>query len=562
MDRLRRLGAGRRRRSPRVSPLRRPLVRRSPTPSPRAPRSPPRPTRRPGLGWLASAPSKLRAAWGRRFGGAGLTTPESRRPLLPLRRAAASPRCSRRLRPPPESPRTRLDPGQPCDWSPPRRRPVRPHDPPPNRPSPPPPQSPHHRRPPTECSSRSARAAPFGDTRSASSPTEPTEPSPPLSGPQPRASPPTSPCPSLSPKEAEPVASASAPLSCRAAPGPAQADSVQGDEPRTEVGAGDVSCSAVSDTPTEAAPQEGPDPAAATDSILVLKKSGGSESVRLGRVLGEGGFGKVYRGEHNRIAVAVKQSTEAVSDEVLDLLHWIRREPDTHLCVPLFEGVDNTCTYFVQVMQLCEGDLSSMMHAGGITAPFTLMSGVCSGAAAIHSRGYVHRDLNPRNVLMRGSIPCIADYDTAVPVGTVEESPTGTWPYVPPEVARLVNIGAPGKTVEPLPAHASRDVWSLGILAHELILGTLPEGIAPTASDMISAEDRAECQTLDSSGELTMLVAFKRLATAKWQVGALPQSIKRDVEKALSRRALEKRPAAHRLASIFLNAENRHVNPE
>eukprot|EP01062_Namystynia_karyoxenos_P079202 TRINITY_DN8310_c0_g3_i1.p1 TRINITY_DN8310_c0_g3~~TRINITY_DN8310_c0_g3_i1.p1 ORF type:complete len:621 (+),score=49.85 TRINITY_DN8310_c0_g3_i1:85-1863(+) len=575
MERMRSIRAGWRRRrgvrSPLGSPLRLPLARRTPTSSPRSPpRSPPPSTRRPARVWQT-----LRTAWARHFPPRdcrpGLTSPEGRRPLLPWRSLAASPRSRRALCAPPSSPRAWCDPGSPlCVPSPPRRRPVRPTDPPPGhkrRQSPP-----GTRRTRGRASPLSARVAPWADSQSKGSPTEPTEPSPPPAGPQhaPPASP--HPRPSWSPKapmESPPAAPASpgraTPASrCSPPTAPIPRDSPAASGSPARVPAPDDQPAELMDgvesgDQKSATPQTGdsalqdrfaPLRPRESDDVQVVFTEDGSVSIRLEQVVGEGAFAKVRRGVHDGAVVAVKQCEE-ISAEVRILLDKIRSRPQIHLCVPLFEGNNEARTVFYQVMELCDGELASVLHQ---VNPMEIMKGICCGVCALHRFGYVHRDLNFRNVLMRKGEPVIADYDTAVPEGTVEEGPTGTWPYVAPEVAYLVSIGLPDSTAEPLPAHPSRDVWSLGVMAHEIILGSLPDGLTRTAREAVDPAKVAWALTRPDPRVLITHIAFMKLAAGRVEVGALPQTVKKSIRNALSRRARERRPTALQLAMTFVKA--------
>ena len=70
-----------------------------------------------------------------------------------------------------------------------------------------------------------------------------------------------------------------------------------------------------------------------------------------------------------------------------------------------------------------------------------IMLAVSEGLASIHELGFVHADLNPRNVIISksGRVKLI-DYGLSCPIGTVKERVQGTLDYLAPEQARMEQI--------------------------------------------------------------------------------------------------------------------------
>ena len=82
----------------------------------------------------------------------------------------------------------------------------------------------------------------------------------------------------------------------------------------------------------------------------------------------------------------------------------------------------------------------------------------------IHDRGFVYRDLKPDNVVLDdGGFPLLCDFGSCVAVGDGGRAMTmvGTWEYAAPE------------TLERRGATMASDLWSLGVVAYECLLGEL-----------------------------------------------------------------------------------------
>lgn len=112
-----------------------------------------------------------------------------------------------------------------------------------------------------------------------------------------------------------------------------------------------------------------------------------------------------------------------------------------------------------------------------------IVSAVCDGLAHAHEHGILHRDIKPGNILLdQQARPKIGDFGLARRIGHRHqdgETIFGTPHYTAPEVLKF-----------PDRVDARADVFSVGVLLHELLTGKLPADDPRPASAIIGCSPK------------------------------------------------------------------------
>lgn len=123
----------------------------------------------------------------------------------------------------------------------------------------------------------------------------------------------------------------------------------------------------------------------------------------------------------------------------------------------------------VLVMQLVEGEpLADRIALGPLPWREAVRIGlrIARVLALAHSRGVIHRDITPDNVIVNGDHVTVLDFGIAATVGEPDEDSTGasfgTPAYVAPE------------RLDGTPAQTATDVYALGVVLFEMLTGKVP----------------------------------------------------------------------------------------
>ncbi len=201
-------------------------------------------------------------------------------------------------------------------------------------------------------------------------------------------------------------------------------------------------------------------------------------------LIGEGGMGQVYRARDTRLKrdVAIKVLPDLVRP---DAVERFQREAyaasalsHPHICAVHDVGDVEGRPYLV--MELVDGQTLRAHGGGKPLAPAEVVAiaiQVADALAAAHSKGVIHRDIKPGNIMIAERHVKVLDFGLAKQISAQEINQIQT---VEPLTAAGVLLGTPQYMAPEVlhggPADVRSDLWSLGIVMYELLTGSPPFG--------------------------------------------------------------------------------------
>lgn len=202
--------------------------------------------------------------------------------------------------------------------------------------------------------------------------------------------------------------------------------------------------------------------------------------------LGEGAFGKVYRGRQPLIgkAVAIKLLSRTFSADPEMVSRFVAEARAVNqiahrniIDIFSFGNLEDGRLYFV--MELLQGrTLEQILRARGflsVSEALPILRGLARALDAAHAQGIAHRDLKPANVFVTTDedgqpYPKLLDFgiaklvrpDASTMHKTRTGAPMGTPYYMSPEQCR-------GDTIDTL-----TDAYSFGVMTFQILTGQIP----------------------------------------------------------------------------------------
>jgi len=206
---------------------------------------------------------------------------------------------------------------------------------------------------------------------------------------------------------------------------------------------------------------------------------------RLEKLVGTGGMGEVHKATQlslNRIVAIKLLSAQLAQDSsfvarfqkeaaALATLHH------PHIVSILDKG--NTQTTYYLVMEFVDGpSLREKIRAPNQDPlqSLQMMLQICRAIDYAHNRGVIHRDLKPENILFdeqAGGIPKVTDFGLA----SFLDDTSSRFALTSTHVAMgTLSYMAPEQRVDAKTADGRADIFALGLILYELLVGELPAG--------------------------------------------------------------------------------------
>ncbi len=219
---------------------------------------------------------------------------------------------------------------------------------------------------------------------------------------------------------------------------------------------------------------------------------------RIVGLLGKGGMGEVYRATDLTLgqSVALKFLPISATEDrfLLERFHGevriARQISHPNVCRVYDIGEAEGMPYIS--MEYVDGeDLASLLpRIGRLPGDRAIATArkICAGLAAAHSKGVIHRDLKPHNVMMdkRGEI-VIMDFGLAAIADQLSgaEARNGTPAYMSPEQLKGTEVTA------------RSDIYALGLVLYEIFTGRRPFE-AKSVRELISQQESGQLTAMSS----------------------------------------------------------------
>jgi serine/threonine protein kinase len=274
-------------------------------------------------------------------------------------------------------------------------------------------------------------------------------------------------------------------------------------------------------------------------------------------LIGRGGWSLVYKGMHKSLnmPVAIKMLKHDMAMNV-EFAEKFQNEArvvallNHDNIVKVYDIEELYRTVFI-IMEYLEGvPLDRVLHTMPRLPTFKVLDvllQVCNGLSYAHEQGIVHQDIKPGNVFIQSDGRAkIVDFGLSCPPGTVDCGLPGTVYYMSPEQIK-------GDSID-----ERTDIYSLGIMAYEMITGQrpYPEDNLSKLMELHVIEDIPDPRSLapDLPDELHYFIkrATRRDPAARFKS---TWEIIRDLQPFADKMGIERRPQLEqrrKMMSLFL----------
>jgi serine/threonine protein kinase len=195
--------------------------------------------------------------------------------------------------------------------------------------------------------------------------------------------------------------------------------------------------------------------------------------------IGKGGMAEVYKAEHGVmgrvVAVKVLPKSRSTPEAIASFRREVRAQAQLHhenLVVAHDAGQDGVF-HFLVTEYVPGTDLRRLVRRRGKLSMATaavIISQAARGLAHAHSRGFIHRDVKPGNLLVTpeghtkvSDLGLVGYFNDEIPAGTQGGKIVGTADYLSPE-----------QIISPNTLTTASDIYSLGCTLYYAVTGKVP----------------------------------------------------------------------------------------
>jgi len=199
-------------------------------------------------------------------------------------------------------------------------------------------------------------------------------------------------------------------------------------------------------------------------------------------------FAELVEPERNQRLLCMQFVAGTTLDKVIRQLG--ERAPETWSGQAILEAIDTLSTHAAVFDPAALRDREQLRKCDLVEAVCWIGKRLADALAHAHNQGVLHRDIKPANILMnRYGRPLLADFNLALDpkslAGPAGEIFGGTLPYMAPEHIDAFNVHEQAMT--PAAVDARSDIYALGLVLYELLIGKLPFGAPPPTTKPGSA---------------------------------------------------------------------------
>jgi tRNA A-37 threonylcarbamoyl transferase component Bud32 len=205
--------------------------------------------------------------------------------------------------------------------------------------------------------------------------------------------------------------------------------------------------------------------------------------------IGTGGMAEVFLGinpkSHEKRAFKMLRKSASINPSVyarfLREIEIIRGLSHPGIMRVIDSGTLEEC-FFYSMEYMPGGNLNRRLERGKLTIETAseLFGTVCSAMAYAHDNGILHRDLKPSNILLRNDgSPIVSDFGIAKMLNSEKSTLTHSG-----EILGTIAYLAPEQRVNAQDVNRRADVYALGAIFYEMIMGFPPLGNFPRPAEI------------------------------------------------------------------------------